>query len=65
MAKTILQNLRACGFSTASFLGVTDRKMRKLVDAGLVCVSPPFRVRSADAVEYGITEAGRAALDAQ
>ena len=57
-----LENMRACGFSTADSCGVSEGTMRRLVSMGLACEPVQGRIRGSLDNEYGITQAGRAAL---
>jgi len=59
----ILHNLHCCGWQSAAFADATERQMRELVDDKLVIASPPWRCRRTTDMEYGITQAGRDAIN--
>ena len=59
---TILENLEASGFLTASACSTTNERMTKLIADGLVARSPPGRVKSTWCAEYCITMKGREKL---
>jgi hypothetical protein len=62
-SKTILSDLCSLGWSTAWMLNTTDENMQRLRENGWVVKSPPWRTKSSMSQEWGITQAGRVALN--